>query len=92
MGLNKLHEVGIFDSTRLLDRLVFSRIQKNPVCIRRSMVVFLVLYVDDILIIGNDLGMLQSVKAYLCKNFSMKDLGEASYVLGIKLYRIDKGG
>ena len=52
-----------------------------------SMVVFLVLYVDDIIIIGNDLGMLQSVKAYLCKNFSMKDLGEASYVLGIKLYR-----
>ena len=39
-----------------------------------SMVVFLVLCVDDILIIGNDLGMLQSVKAYLCKNFSMKDL------------------
>ena len=52
-----------------------------------SMVVFLVLYVDDILIIGNDLGMLQRVKAYLCKNFSMKELGEASYVLGIKLYR-----
>ena len=52
-----------------------------------SMVVFLVLYVDDILIIGNDIGMLQSVKSYLSKNFSMKDLGEASYILGIKLYR-----
>ena len=52
-----------------------------------SMVVFLILYVDDILIIGNDIGMMQGVKAYLCKNFSMKDLGEASYVLGIKLYR-----
>ena len=52
-----------------------------------SKIVFLVLYVDDILIIGNDIGMLQNVKAYLCKNFSMKDLGEASYILGIKLYR-----
>ena len=52
-----------------------------------SMMVFLILYVDDILIIGNDIGMMQSVKAYLCKNFSMKDLGEASYILGIKLYR-----
>ena len=51
------------------------------------MVVFLVLYVDDILIIGNDIGMMQGVKAYLCKNFSMKDLGEASFILGIKLYR-----
>ena len=52
-----------------------------------SMMVFLILYVDDILIIGNDIGMMQSVKAYLCKNFSMKDLGEASYILDIKLYR-----
>ena len=51
------------------------------------MVVFLVLYVDDILIIGNDIGMMQGVKAYLCKNFSMKDLCEASYILGIKLYK-----
>ena len=31
--------------------------------------------------------MMQSVKAYLCKNFSIKDLGKASYILGIKLYR-----
>ena len=52
-----------------------------------SMVVFLVLYVDDILIIGNDIGMLQSVKAYLSKNFSMKDMRETSYILDIKLYR-----
>ena len=51
-----------------------------------SMVVFLIFYVDDILIIGNDIGMMQGVKAYLCKNFSMKDLGETSYILGIKLY------
>ena len=58
----------------------------NPVCIRKP-VVFLILYVDDILIIGNDIGMMQGVKAYLCKNFSMKDLGESSYVLGIKLYQ-----
>ena len=43
-----------------------------------------ILYVDDILIIGNDVGMLSSVKAWLSKNFSMKDLGEATYVLGIR--------
>jgi hypothetical protein len=48
---------------------------------------FLVLYVDDILIIGNDIGMLDDVKSYLNKCFSMKDLGEATYILGIKIYR-----
>ena len=48
---------------------------------------FLVLYVDDILIIGNDINMLNDVKSYLNKCFSMKDLGEAAYILGIKIYR-----
>ena len=38
-------------------------------------------------LIGNDVGMLSSVKAWLSKNFSMKDLGEATYILGIRIYR-----
>jgi len=52
-----------------------------------SAVVFLILYVDDILLIGNDIPMLQSVKTSLNNSFSMKDLGEAAYILGIKIYR-----
>jgi hypothetical protein len=40
-----------------------------------SSVTFLVLYVDDILITGNDIGMLNDVKSYLNKRFSMKELG-----------------
>ena len=45
------------------------------------------LYVDDILLIGNDIPTLQGVKSWLGKCFSMKDLGEAAYILGIKIYR-----
>ncbi|GJX77885.1 retrotransposon protein, putative, ty1-copia subclass [Tanacetum coccineum] len=52
-----------------------------------SIVVFLVLYVDDILHIGNDIPILQSVKDWLGKCFVMKDLGDAAYILGIKIYR-----
>nr|GEV65250.1 hypothetical protein [Tanacetum cinerariifolium] len=52
-----------------------------------SVVVFLVLYVDDILLIGNDIPTLQSVKDWLGKCFAMKDLGDATYILGIKIYR-----
>ena len=48
---------------------------------------FLVLYVDDILLIGNDIPMLEAVKTSLKKSFSMKDLGEAAYILGIRIYR-----
>ena len=51
-----------------------------------SSVAFLVLYVDDILLIGNDIEFL-SIKGYLNKSFSMKDLGEAAYILAIKIYR-----
>jgi hypothetical protein len=50
-------------------------------------VVFLVLYVDDILLIGNDILRIEAVKSSLRKSFSMKDLGEAAYILGIKIYR-----
>ena len=39
-----------------------------------SSVAFLILYVDDILLIGNDIEFLDSIKGYLNKSFSMKDL------------------
>ena len=47
-----------------------------------NVVVFLVLYVDDILLIGNDVGALSSVKVYLSGQFNMKDLGEAEHPWG----------
>ncbi|GKB82592.1 retrotransposon protein, putative, ty1-copia subclass [Tanacetum coccineum] len=53
----------------------------------RSNVAFLILYVDDILLMGNNVTILQGVKSWLCKCFSMKDLGEATYILGIKIIR-----
>ncbi|VFQ84389.1 unnamed protein product [Cuscuta campestris] len=52
-----------------------------------SAVVFLALYVDDILLIGNDILTLTTVKTWLSKSFSMKDLADASYALGIRIYR-----
>ena len=52
-----------------------------------SAIVFLILYVDDILLIGNDVTFLNEVKESLKRSFSMKDFGEAAYILGIKIYR-----
>nr|GEV37960.1 hypothetical protein [Tanacetum cinerariifolium] len=52
-----------------------------------SNVTFLILYVDDIIIIGSHILSLQSVKDYLGKCFAMKDLGETVFILGIKIYR-----
>ena len=52
-----------------------------------SKICFLVLYVDDILLATNDKSMLHEVKQFLSKNFDMKNMGEASYVIGIKIHR-----
>nr|GEU36398.1 hypothetical protein [Tanacetum cinerariifolium] len=48
---------------------------------------FLILYVDDILLMENNVTMLQEVKSWLCKYFSMKHLGEAACILGVKIIR-----
>jgi len=52
-----------------------------------SKYIFLVLYVDDILLATNDIGMLHQTKRFLLRNFEMKDLGDASFVLGIRIHR-----
>ena len=45
------------------------------------------LYVEDILLATNDINLLAETKQMLCNPFDMKDLGEASFVLGIKVVR-----
>mgnify|MGYP004607028067 CR=1 FL=1 len=52
-----------------------------------SKYIFLVLYVDDILLACNDIGLLHETKRFLARKFEMKDLGDASFVLGIQIYR-----
>nr|GEX54398.1 hypothetical protein [Tanacetum cinerariifolium] len=59
----------------------------HPMKASGSNVIFLILYVDDIILMGNHIPSLQEVKTYLGKCFSMKDLGEATFILGIKIYR-----
>ncbi|KAH9678593.1 hypothetical protein KPL71_025781 [Citrus sinensis] len=49
--------------------------------------IFMVLYVDDILLATNDIGILHDTKSFLSKHFEMKDLGDASFVLGIEIHR-----
>src|SRR3954467_992996 len=64
--------------------------EKEPCVFKKfsgSSIVFLILYVGDILLIGNDIPMLEAVKDSFKNSFAMKDLGEAAYILGIKIYR-----
>lgn len=47
---------------------------------------FVHVYVDDMIIISHDVGRFKSL---ISKKFRMEDLGEASYILGIKVQRVD---
>jgi hypothetical protein len=46
-----------------------------------------VLYVDDILLASSDIHLLLEIKSFLSSQFDMKDLAEASYVLGIEIHQ-----
>lgn len=49
--------------------------------------VILVLYVDDILLADNDVGVLHDIEKFLSMSFEIKDMGELSHVIGIKIFR-----
>jgi hypothetical protein len=49
--------------------------------------IFLVLYVDDILLASSDVHLLLETKSFLSSHFDMKDLDEVSYVLGIEIHQ-----
>jgi hypothetical protein len=52
---------------------------------RSGKFIFLILYVDDILLASSDVSL--EIKRFLSSNFDMKDLGEASFVIGIEIHR-----
>src|SRR4051812_7674177 len=53
--------------------------------------VILCLYVDDILIFGTSMIVINEVKSFLSKSFDMNDLGQADVILNIKLIRDESG-
>lgn len=53
--------------------------------------VVLLIYVDDLLITGSSVSMINELKLLLHQNFKMKDLGVLKYFLGIEVMRLNKG-
>ena len=50
-------------------------------------VIYLVLCVDDMLLIGNDKEFIQDLKTQLSFKFDMKDIGAANYIFGMEIKR-----
>ena len=47
----------------------------------------LLLWVDDIIVTGNDSECIKSFRASIAKRFEMKDLGELQWILGMEVKR-----
>lgn len=80
-----VHKISLNDflfwlKENIVDQCVYHKIN-------RSKFILLVLYVNDILLANNDLNLLHETKRFLSKNFDIKDLGNASFVLGIHIHR-----
>ena len=54
--------------------------------------IILLLYVDDMLIVGQDSKKIDELKLELGKSFAMKNLGPAKQILGMKITRDRKKG
>nr|GEX27882.1 retrotransposon protein, putative, Ty1-copia subclass [Tanacetum cinerariifolium] len=75
---------------REIEKYGFTRNPDEPCVYKRasgSIIIFLILYVDDKLFLRINIPMLQDVKSWLGKCYAIKDSGEATFILGIKIYR-----
>lgn len=55
----------------------------------RGIIAYFLVYVDDLILTGNDDEFLDYMVSALASKFSIKDLGNFSYLLGIEVLRID---
>jgi hypothetical protein len=76
------------------DKVILSngfRIHQSDKCVYSKFIgnkgVIICLYVDDMLIFGTDLESIQNTKEILSSSFSMKDMGVADIILGIRIMR-----
>ena len=54
--------------------------------------IILLLYVDDMLIVGSRIEEINNLRKHLSKQFVMKDLGAAKQILGIRIIREKANG
>lgn len=54
---------------------------------KESSITLVLVYVDDLLLEGNDLNEVDGLKTMLSTTFKMKDLGDVSYFLGLEITR-----
>nr|GFB37515.1 hypothetical protein [Tanacetum cinerariifolium] len=69
----------------------YDNVDKCKVCKLSDMFVALLVYVDDIVITGNDETEINNFKKFLSTKFMIKDLGVLKYFLGIEIIKNNDG-
>ncbi|CAH9126696.1 unnamed protein product [Cuscuta epithymum] len=81
-----------FSSFLLTHNFVCSKSDNSLFIYRQGQsVMYLLLYVDDIIITGNSSSLVSSFITCIASHFAMKDLGDLHYFLGVQAVRNSKG-
>lgn len=59
--------------------------------LRMKFVVYMLVYIDDIIIIGNNTKFLSTFKSSLADTFSLKDIGNLNFFLGLEVISTKEG-
>ncbi|KAL0394937.1 UNVERIFIED_CONTAM: Retrovirus-related Pol polyprotein from transposon TNT 1-94 [Sesamum latifolium] len=89
-GLKQSSRQWYYRFHRAITSIGFTMVEEDHcVYVKRSEKNFMILslYVDDILLTGNNMEMIVATQKWLSSSFEMKDMGEAEYILGVKIHR-----
>ncbi|RVX11466.1 Retrovirus-related Pol polyprotein from transposon TNT 1-94 [Vitis vinifera] len=78
-----------------MHRIGFKRCEADHCCYVKSFdnsYIILLLYVDDMLIVGSDIEKINNLKKQLSKQFAMKDSGAGKQILGMRIIRDKANG
>ena len=82
--------LGLVNSAKSLKNLACKRVKSDHSVFYKNSslgIILLVMYVDDIIIIGSDSKDISSLKSFLQSQFHTKNLGMLRYFLGIEVMR-----
>ncbi|KAL0407607.1 UNVERIFIED_CONTAM: Retrovirus-related Pol polyprotein from transposon TNT 1-94 [Sesamum radiatum] len=89
-GLKQSSRQWYYRFHRAITSMGFTMVEEDHcVYVKRSEKNFMILslYVDDILLAGNNMELIVATQKWLSSTFEMKDMGEAEYIFGIKIHR-----
>ena len=84
---SKIHQLIHHSIDEPLKMMEFQPTPSDPCIYKSKENVIIGLYVDDVLIAGQDLNRINEIKKELSRRYELKDLGQMKSFLGAKIYQ-----